>query len=86
MQDEHGKHARLAHWGLRTSLTQPASLSTFNAWVETAPTSSMYRNAFRSRRALIPLSGIYEWTGTKGKRQSVGITRTDGRPVVCAGL
>ena len=86
MQDDEGRHARLARWGLRTSTTQLASLSTFNARVETAPTSPMYRDAFRSRRALIPLSGVYEWTGGKGKRKPVGITRRDGRPVVCAGL
>ena len=77
---------RLARWGLKTSATQSASLTTFNARAETAPASPMYRDTFRSRRALIPLSGIYEWTGGKGHRKPFGITRKDGRPVVCAGL
>lgn len=86
LKDEQGKRARLAHWGLKTSATQPTTLSTFNARSETASTSPLYGDAFRSRRALIPVSGIYEWIGGKGKRKPVGITRKDGRPVVCAGL
>ena len=86
LKDEQGKRACLAHWGLKTSATQPTTLSTFNARSETASTSPLYGNAFRSRRALIPRSGIYEWIGGKGKRKPVGITRKDGRPVVCAGL
>ena len=86
LQGDDGKRARLARWGLKTSTTQPASLSTFNARSETASTSPLYLDAFRSRRALIPLSGMYEWIGGKGKRKPVGITRKDGRPVVCAGL
>ena len=86
LQDEDGKRAHLARWGLRASVTQPTSLSTFNARAATAPTSPLFGAAFRSRRALIPLSGVYEWTGGKGKRRPLGITRKDGRPVVCAGL
>ena len=86
LQDEEGKRAHLARWSLRASVTQPTSLSTFNARAATAPTSPLFGAAFRSRRALIPLSGIYEWTGGKGKRRPLGITRKDGRPVVCAGL
>jgi putative SOS response-associated peptidase YedK len=86
LQDDQGRHARLASWGLRTSAEQPSKLSTFNARAATAPTSPLFGPAFRTRRALIPLSGVYEWTGGKGKRKPVGITRKDGRPVVCAGL
>jgi putative SOS response-associated peptidase YedK len=86
IQDGEGRRARLARWGLKASTTQPARLSTFNARADTVPTSPLFGPAFRTRRALIPLSGVYEWTGGKGKRKPVGITRTDGRPVVCAGL
>ena len=35
---------------------------------------------------MIPIQGAYEWTGEKGKRSPLAITRTDSRPMVCAGL
>lgn len=78
--------ARLARWGLQASSDQPARLSTFNARLETVERSPLYAEAFRARRALIPVSGLYEWNGPKGQRQPLGFTRTDGRPLVCAAL
>lgn len=84
--ENHGRQARLARWGLIASSGQPKSLSTFNARAETAERSPIFREAFRVHRALIPLGGAYEWTGDKAARRPLAITRTDGRPLVCAGL
>lgn len=80
------RQARMARWGLIASPDQPKNLSTFNARVETARHSPVFRDAFQLRRALIPVQGAYEWTGEKGKRRPLAITRTDGKPMVCAGL
>ena len=84
--EDGGRQARLARWGLITSPDQPKTLSTFNARAETAGHSPVFREAYRSRRALVPIQGAYEWTGEKGKRLPLAITRTDGKPLVCAAL
>lgn len=86
VREDSGRQARLARWGLIASADQPKGLSTFNARAETAQRSPVFREAFRTRRALIPIQGAYEWTGEKGKRAPLAITRTDGKPMVCAGL
>ena len=36
--------------------------ATFNARVETADTSGAFKDAFKSKRCLIPADGFYEWT------------------------
>jgi putative SOS response-associated peptidase YedK len=84
--EDGGRQARMARWGLIASHNQPKTLSTFNARAETAERSPVFREAFRARRALIPISGAYEWTGEKKDRRPLAITRTDGKPLVCAGL
>ncbi len=84
--EDGGRQARLARWGLIASLDQTKGLSTFNARLETAQHSPVFREAYRTRRAVIPIQGAYEWTGEKGKRSPLAITRTDSRPMVCAGL
>ena len=86
IREDSGRQTRLARWGLIASADQPKGLSTFNARAETAQRSPVFREAFRTRRALISIQGTYEWTGEKGKRAPLVITRTDGKPMVCAGL
>jgi len=45
--------------------------SMFNAKSETLEKSSAYREPFRKRRCVVPISGFYEWVleGVKGNRQ-----------------
>jgi putative SOS response-associated peptidase YedK len=38
----------------------------FNARAETVETKSVFRDAFKRTRCLIPMSGYYEWQGTAG--------------------
>ncbi len=38
------------------------NFSTFNAKSEEADKKPMYREAFKSKRCLIPADGFYEWT------------------------
>ena len=84
--EQEGRRAVLARWGFLATAEQPKSLSTFNARLETARTSPLFREAFQSRQALIPIDGLYEWIGEKGARRPLAMRRRDSLPLVCAGL
>lgn len=58
-----------------------------NARAETIAEKPAFREACRSRRCLIPCTGFYEWTkDPDGNRLPWYITRTDGQPMVFAGV
>ncbi len=62
-------------------------LATFNARVETVTTKPFFREPFKSRRCLMPLSGYYEWQDTPSGKQPWYFTARDGSPVLTvAGL
>jgi putative SOS response-associated peptidase YedK len=44
-------------------------LATFNARVETVTTKPFFREPFKTRRCLMPISGYYEWEDTPGGKQ-----------------
>jgi putative SOS response-associated peptidase YedK len=47
----------------------------------------MFRNAFKRKRCLIPVSGYYEWQDTPGGKQPWYFTARDGSPALTvAGL
>lgn len=60
--------------------------STFNARVETVDKASMFRDAFRRRRCIVPASGFFEWTGPKTARVPHYFSAADGGPLGIAGL
>jgi putative SOS response-associated peptidase YedK len=53
---------------------------------ETVATKPMFREAFKSKRCLIPASGYYEWHDAPGGEQPNYFTRRDGQPITFAGL
>jgi putative SOS response-associated peptidase YedK len=61
-------------------------LATFNARAESVETKPMFRDAFKSKRLLIPASGYYEWHDAPGGNQPYYFTRRDGQPITFAGL
>jgi putative SOS response-associated peptidase YedK len=62
-------------------------LATFNARVETVTTKPFFREPFKSKRCLMPLSGYYEWQDTSSGKQPWYFTAHDGSPVLTvAGL
>lgn len=77
-------------WGLvpHWSKTGPAGAKPLiNARSETAAEKPTFRSALKRRRALVPADGFYEWSKTdEGAKQPWFITRTDGAPMVMAGL
>jgi putative SOS response-associated peptidase YedK len=61
-------------------------LATFNARAETAATKPIFRDAFKTKRLLIPASGYYEWQDVPGGKQPYYFTCRDGQPITFAGL
>lgn len=73
-------------WGLvpHWSKSPTTKYSTINAKVETIAEKPFYRNAYKSRRCLVPADGYYEWKPVAGKRQPYFIHT--GQPFAFAGL
>lgn len=59
----------------------------FNARIETVAETPAYRDAFKSRRCLIPADGYYEWTVGEDKKKDPHFIHLLGiRPFAFAGL
>ena len=78
-----GRWGLVPHWA-----KEIVKASTINARVETADTTAMFRDAWRSRRCLIPADGFYEWTVSTedGKKDPWFIHLPETRPFSFAGL
>ena len=62
-------------------------LATFNARIERVTTKPFFREPFKHRRCLIPVSGYYEWQDTPNGKQPWYFTARDGSPLLTvAGL
>lgn len=59
--DQRVREALLPAWGLRPSWAKAEGPRPINARLETAATNGMFRSAFSSARALVPMTGYYEW-------------------------
>ncbi|MCC6001419.1 MAG: SOS response-associated peptidase [Pararhodobacter sp.] len=58
----------------------------FNARSETLADKPAFAEAARQRRCLVPASGFFEWTKEGDNRLPWFIARTDGAPLVMAGV
>jgi putative SOS response-associated peptidase YedK len=79
----------LYRWGLVPSwVKDPTTVkSTFNARAESVASKPMFRSAFESRRILVPVDEFYEWETLGPKlKQPYAFRRSDGEPIVMAGL
>jgi putative SOS response-associated peptidase YedK len=67
-------------WGLIPRWARDATIArhTFNARVETLAEKPAFRDAFRHRRCLVPVSRWIEWTGPAGQRTPVAIAPPHG--------
>ncbi|MXZ17747.1 MAG: SOS response-associated peptidase [Rhodothermaceae bacterium] len=57
-----------------------------NVRAETVTQKPMFRNAFRSRRSVIPVTAYYEWQAIPGGKQPHCIRSKNGIPLLLAGL
>jgi putative SOS response-associated peptidase YedK len=61
-------------------------LATFNARAETVGDKPMFRESFKKRRCLIPLTGYYEWHTEGKEKQPYYFSRADGQVMTIAGI
>jgi putative SOS response-associated peptidase YedK len=87
-------------WGLVPEWTKVRQgTGHINARSETVAEKPSFRDSFRRRRCLVPMSGYYEWrtlddaeglvdgdATSKRVKRAVYVTRADGRPIAVAGL
>ncbi|MFC7457042.1 SOS response-associated peptidase [Brachybacterium sp. GCM10030267] len=87
--DESGQLQRtleLARWGFQPSWAKEKGPRPINARFETAASNGMFRAAFASSRAVVPMSGYYEWVETETGKQPYYVHPTDERLLHAAGL
>lgn len=87
--DEDGELAvRKMRWGLIAPWARElGKYATHNARIETVTTLRTYRDAWKKRRGLIPLSGWLEWsTNSHGDKQPFYMARADGAQLFAAAL
>jgi putative SOS response-associated peptidase YedK len=73
-------------WGFNPGWSESVKPGPINARCETVATNPMFRDAYRSRRCLVPANGFYEWQTTGGPKQPYYI-RLLNDPLFCfAGL
>lgn len=79
------------YWGLVPYWARDMSIGvrSINARAETVDEKPTFRNAFKSRRCLVPASGFYEWqkgADRKGKIPHYFTVREEDEPLAFAGL
>lgn len=75
-------------WGLVPSWAQDPSIGNrmINARAETLREKPAYRNAYRYRRCIVPVSGFYEWKKVGHTKQPYFVRPADDLPIGLAGL
>lgn len=65
------RELEMAAWDLRPAwrTKEKSPAPQFNARLETVAEKPLFRNAFTARRAIVPMTGYFEWTGPKGDKQ-----------------
>jgi putative SOS response-associated peptidase YedK len=79
-----------ARWGLipRWVKEPTGGRRPINAAVERVATAPMFRNAYRWRRALLPIDGLFEWRAIRGQKvkQPYAIAMAEGSPFALAAI
>jgi len=89
LQDDGRRELVELNWGLVPAWVKEDSKHSpmINARAETVATKPSYRNAFKSRRCIVPASGYFEWKKLPdGKKQPYYFQRRDGRMIAFAGI
>lgn len=87
--DENGeihRAAGLARWGFQPAWAKEKGPRPINARFETVAANGMFRGAFTSSRAVVPMTGYFEWVETETGKQPYFIHHPDGALLHAAGL
>lgn len=81
-------HPRLvtAFWGLTPPWLKVLDHAPHCARAESLSERAMFREAFATRRCLVPVSGFYLWKPQPRAKQPFLVTRADRAPLLLAGL
>jgi len=88
-RDTAGREFLLARWGLIPPWAKDAKFgySTFNARAEELLSKPAFREAFKTRRCLVPADAFYEWQRIDPKtKRPYAIALRSGEPYAFAGL
>lgn len=87
-KNDEGRRLSMLRWGLIPRWAGDSKIGSrlINARAETADSKPSFREAYRSRRCLVPADGFYEWKPEGGKKQPYLIRRKDGGLMAFAGL
>lgn len=82
------RHLDLLRWGLVPHWSRDASggARMINARGETLLEKPSFRDAFRTRRCLVPMDAFYEWAQVSQPKQPFAVALRDGAPMAAAGL
>jgi len=80
--EDAGRVLGLATWGFAERDRKLA----INVRAETVATRPGIRDAFASRRCVVPADGFFEWRGERKERQPIWFHRAQGGPLFFAGL
>ena len=84
--DDEPDTVRRLEWGLVPRWADGATESHINARSETVREKPAFREAYRSRRCLVPADGFYEWVDTGDGKRPYRVAFEDDRPFAMAGL
>jgi len=76
----------VVRWDFWPSFIEKKTKPNFNARIERLTTSGLWRGAFASSRALVPMRGYYEWTGPKVDRKPHFLHAADDELLTAAGI
>lgn len=84
----HARRLQTLRWGLIPAWAKDAKIgySLINAKAETCTDKPSFRDAFMSRRCIIPADAFYEWKSEGKTKQPYAILRRDRAPLALAGL
>jgi len=85
-EDRRGRRIGLLRWGFVPSWADRARGGFVNARAETASVTPSFRDAFRSRRCLVPADGFYEWRRDEHGRSPYWFRPVEGKLLALGGI
>lgn len=76
------------HWGFVPAWVrdETGGRRPINARSESVASAGMFREAYRSRRALLPVDGFFEWRAIRGGKQPYAVALASGAPFALAAI